>query len=484
MLISVILSGGSGSRLWPLSREQYPKQFLSLLTDNTLLQETLVRLNTKVTSTIIVCNEAHRFIVSEQLAQINVQAEYILLEPFGRNTCPAIALTAMMLLKQGRDEIMLVLPADHFIQDKASFHKSLTIAEQVAERGKLVLFGIKANKPETGFGYIKCQTTTDKGFPALLSVEKFIEKPDATTAQAFIEQGNYYWNSGMFVFKCSSFLKELQIYAPAIYKACKETLQASRFKDKFLYIDAKTFTQCPDDSIDYSVMEKTQKAMLVPLDSGWSDIGAWSSLWEIGDKDQQGNVTFGDVVVKDSKNNLAFSSKRLVTLLGVENLLVVETADAILVAHRDNAQSIKELVKQLKLAKRPESETNNLVYRPWGFYETIDCGNRFQVKRITVKPGATLSLQMHHHRAEHWVVVTGTALIHCDDKEFILSENQSTYIPITSIHRLSNPGHIPLEVIEIQSGSYLGEDDIQRFEDSYGRLNVVSTSKEKQANAG
>ncbi len=480
-MITVILSGGNGSRLWPLSRGQYPKQFLSLLTDKTLLQETLLRLDTKATGSIIVCNEAHRFIVTEQLAQIDIEAESILLEPFGRNTSPAVALTAMMLLEQGRDETLVVLPADHFIQDKTRFHQALAVAEQVAEQGKLVLFGIKADKPETGFGYIKCHQATDKGSPAL-NVEQFIEKPDATTAQSFIEQGNYYWNSGMFVFKCSSYLEELQQYAPAIYEACKQTLQASQYKDQFLYIDAKAFAQCPDDSIDYSVMEKTQKATLIPLDSGWNDIGAWSSLWEIGNKDKQGNVSYGDVILKDSKNNLAFSSKRLVTLLGVENLLVVETPDAVLVAHRDNAQSIKELVTQLKLAKRPESETNNLVYRPWGCYETIDYGNRFQVKRITVNPGATLSLQMHHHRAEHWVIVTGTALITCDDKEFILSENQSTYIPITSIHRLSNPGHIPLEVIEIQSGSYLGEDDIQRFEDRYGRLNVVSTTKERLVN--
>lgn len=478
MVITLILSGGNGSRLWPLSRGQYPKQFLPLLTDKTLLQETLLRLDARATNPIIVCNEAHRFIVTEQLAKINLKAETIVLEPFGRNTSPAVALTAIMLLEQGRDETLLVLPADHFIEDKACFQQALSMAEEIAEQGRLVLFGIKANKPETGFGYIKCHPNNNQT-TAALAVEQFIEKPDSTTAQSFVEQGNYYWNSGMFVFKCSTFLGELEKYSPAIYEACQQTLQASQAKDQMLYIDPTAFAQCPDDSIDYSVMEKTQKAMVVPLDSGWNDIGAWNALWEIGEKDQQGNVTYGDVILKETHNSLAFSSKRLVTLLGVENLLVVETADAILVANFNNAQSIKALVNQLKLAERPEAETNSLVYRPWGCYETIDYGNRFQVKRITVNPGATLSLQMHHHRAEHWVVVKGTALITCDDKEFILTENQSTYIPIASTHRLSNPGHIPLEVIEIQSGSYLGEDDIQRLEDRYGRLNIVASNQEK-----
>ncbi|MDN4544646.1 MULTISPECIES: mannose-1-phosphate guanylyltransferase/mannose-6-phosphate isomerase [unclassified Pseudomonas] len=471
-MIPVILSGGSGSRLWPLSRKLYPKQFLALTSERTLFQQTLQRLTFDgMEKPIIVCNQEHRFIVNEQLAAIGCTAQAMLLEPFGRNTAPAVALVALKLLAEGRDELLLVLPADHVITDGAALHSGLQQAQAAAEKGGMVLFGIPATRPETGFGYIKgafaepCPDLPEGVF----RVEHFVEKPDLQKAGEYVQSGEYFWNSGMFLFRASRYLEELRVHEPDIHETCVLALERSRSSDAAISIDAGTFECCPDNSIDYAVMERTKSACVVPLAAGWSDVGCWSSLWDVHAKDVDGNVLKGDVVSHNSHNCFVHSSGKLVTLLGLDDVVVVETKDAVMIAHKSAVQSVKKLVGILDANGRQETQNHSSVYRPWGAYDSVDSGTRHQVKHITVKPGAQLSLQMHHHRAEHWVVVSGTAQVTCGDRVFLLTENESTYIPVASVHRLANPGKIPLEIIEVQSGSYLGEDDIERLEDAYGR---------------
>ncbi|MBM7059424.1 mannose-1-phosphate guanylyltransferase/mannose-6-phosphate isomerase [Pseudomonas sp. UL073] len=479
-MIPVILSGGSGSRLWPLSRKLYPKQFLALVGEQTLFQQTLQRLTFDgMQAPMVVCNREHRFIVNEQLAAINVAPQAILLEPFGRNTAPAVALAALQVLAEGRDDLLLVLPADHVIGDRDALRQTLEIARAAAEEGEMVLFGIPAARPETGFGYIRSAEAGegDLLIPGALRVMQFVEKPDLATAEAFVKDGGYFWNSGMFLFRASRYLEELRAYEPDIYDTCVLTLERSKANGGALTIDDSTFACCPDNSIDYAVMEKTSRACMVPLDAGWSDVGCWSSLWDVHDKDCDGNVFKGDVLSEGSFNCYVHGSSKLVTLLGVDDLVVVDTKDAVMIAHKDRVQEVKKMVGTLDAQGRSETQSHCAVYRPWGAYDSIDNGTRHQVKHITVKPGAQLSLQMHHHRAEHWIVVSGTAQVTCDDKVFLLTENQSTYIPIASVHRLANPGKIPLEIIEVQSGSYLGEDDIERLEDVYGRTEPLVTAK-------
>ncbi|MFV3332098.1 mannose-1-phosphate guanylyltransferase/mannose-6-phosphate isomerase [Pseudomonas sp. NY15437] len=468
-MIPVILSGGSGSRLWPLSRKQYPKQFLALTGEHTLFQQTLERLVFEgMEPPVVVSNQEHRFIVQEQLEALNLKTQSILLEPFGRNTAPAVAIAAMKLLSEGRDELLLILPADHVIDDQRAFQRALALATNAAEKGEMVLFGVPADRPETGYGYIK--SGDERGLPdGVIRVERFIEKPDEARAKQFVEDGGYFWNSGMFLFRASRFLEELKKHDADIYDTCLLALERSQHDGDLISIDAATFECCPDNSIDYAVMEKTRRACVVPLAAGWNDVGSWSSIWEVHDKDADGNVTMGDVVVHDSHNCLVHGNGKLVSVVGLEDIVVVETKDAMMIAHKDRVQDVKKVVNQLDAAGRTETQNHCQVYRPWGSYDSVDMGGRFQVKHITVKPGARLSLQMHHHRAEHWIVVSGTAQVTCDDKTFLLTENQSTYIPIASVHRLANPGKIPLEIIEVQSGSYLGEDDIERLEDVYGR---------------
>jgi mannose-1-phosphate guanylyltransferase/mannose-6-phosphate isomerase len=470
----IILSGGSGSRLWPLSRKQYPKQFLALTGEKTLFQETLQRLSIEgMQPPVLVANQEHRFIVQEQLEQIGQQAQLLLLEPFGRNTAPAVAMAALQLLAEGRDELMLVLPADHVLDDQQAFRQALALATVAAEKGEMVLFGVPASRPETGYGYIRGQA--DGALPeGVARVASFVEKPDAQRATEYVQSGDYFWNSGMFLFRASRFLEELKHHDVDIYDTCLLALERSQRKDAEIAIDQATFACCPDNSIDYAVMEKTNRACVVPLTAGWNDVGSWSSIWEVHDKDASGNVTKGDVVVEDSRNCLIHGNGKLVSVLGLDDIVVVETKDAMMVAHKDRVQDVKKLVGKLDAQGRSETQNHCEVYRPWGSYDSVDMGGRFQVKHITVKPGAQLSLQMHHHRAEHWIVVSGTAKVTCDEREFLLTENQSCYIPMTSVHRLANPGKIPLEIIEVQSGTYLGEDDIERLEDVYGRSDALA----------
>nr|WP_313402747.1 mannose-1-phosphate guanylyltransferase/mannose-6-phosphate isomerase [Pseudomonas sp.] len=470
----IILSGGSGSRLWPLSRKLYPKQFLALTGEQTLFQQTLQRLSFEgMQPPVLVANQEHRFIVLEQLEQIDQQAQMLLLEPFGRNTAPAVAMAALQLVAEGRDELMLVLPADHVLDDQQAFRQALALATVAAEKGEMVLFGVPADRPETGYGYIRSQV--DGTLPdGVARVASFVEKPDAQRATEYVKSGDYYWNSGMFLFRASRFLEELKHHDVDIYDTCLLALERSQRDGTQVAIDPATFACCPDNSIDYAVMEKTSRACVVPLAAGWNDVGSWSSIWEVHDKDEAGNVTKGDVVVEDSRNCLIHGNGKLVSVLGLDDIVVVETKDAMMVAHKDRVQDVKKLVGKLDEQGRCETQNHCEVYRPWGSYDSVDMGGRFQVKHITVKPGAQLSLQMHHHRAEHWIVVSGTAKVTCDDKEFLLTENQSCYIPMTSVHRLANPGKIPLEIIEVQSGTYLGEDDIERLEDVYGRSDAVA----------
>lgn len=469
-MIPVILSGGNGSRLWPLSRKQYPKQFLKLIGDQTLFQQTIARVMTNgMQNPLIICNQEHRFMVSEQLLALNQSADAIFLEPFGRNTAPAVAIAAMKLLNEGRDELMLILPADHVILNTQAFNKAINKAVPAAEKGEMVLFGITPDKPETGYGYIKIAEKSDHLPEDVFPVAQFVEKPNFERACEFLASGEYCWNSGMFMFKASRYLEELQQHAPDIFDTCALALQQSTLGNDYIHIDRDSFEHCPEDSIDYAVMEKTNRACVIPLTAGWSDVGSWSSLWDVHNKDASGNVLKGDVLAFDSKNCFVTAEGKLITLLGVEDLVIVETKDAVMVAAKDRVQDVKKIVNSLNEASRNEAHSHREVYRPWGSYDSIDTGNRFQVKRITVKPGASLSLQKHHHRAEHWIVVCGTAQVTCDDKIFLLTENQSTYIPIGSVHRLTNPGKVMLEMIEVQSGGYLGEDDIVRLEDVYGR---------------
>ena len=465
-MIPIILSGGSGTRLWPLSRKMYPKQFLGLLHDETMLQKTLLRLNNlEHSAPIVVCNDEHRFIVAEQARQIEIEDASIILEPFGKNTAPAIAVAAICALQQQKDAIILVLAADHEITDEAAFYNAIQQAEPLAESGQLVTFGIVPTYPATGYGYIQSGEEIGEGF----KVEKFVEKPDQKTAQQYISLGDYYWNSGMFMFKAQVYLDELKRLNPEMLSHCEAACRGITEDIGFMRIDPEAFARCESDSIDYAVMEKTELACVVPLDAGWSDIGSWSSLWEQGEKDKAGNSIRGDVMTTDTSNSLIHSESRLVATVGVKDLVIVETQDAVLVTTKDKAQEVKSIVTQLARDKREEENFHRIVYRPWGSFDSVDEGEGFKVKRISVKPGARLSKQMHHHRAEHWVVVKGTARVFRDDEIFDLHENESVFIPLGATHYLENPGETPLDIIEVQSGSYLGEDDIVRFEDMYGR---------------
>ncbi|QBG90927.1 mannose-1-phosphate guanylyltransferase/mannose-6-phosphate isomerase [Xanthomonas oryzae] len=463
-VLPIILSGGSGTRLWPLSRESYPKQFLPLVGDKSMLQSTWLRAAPVAAhAPIVVANEEHRFMAAEQLQQLGVKPSAILLEPKGRNTAPAIAVAALEATRDGADPLLLVMPSDHVIQNEAAFQAAVTVAAAAAEQGKLVTFGIKPTAPETGYGYIKAGAGN-----GVSAVERFVEKPDLATAQNYLASGEYYWNSGMFLFRASRYLEELRKFHPAIADACRKAWENSKRDADFTRLDKDAFAASPSDSIDYAVMEKTADAVVVPLDAGWNDVGSWSSLLDVSKQDAQGNAHHGDVIQLDCQNTYAYGS-RLIAMVGLEDVVVVETPDAVLVGHRDRIQEVKDVVSQIKTAGRSEATWHRKVYRPWGAYDSIDMGQRHQVKRITVKPGAVLSLQMHHHRAEHWIVVSGTAEVTRGEEVLLLTENQSTYIPLGVTHRLRNPGKLPLELIEVQSGSYLGEDDIVRFEDTYGR---------------
>jgi mannose-1-phosphate guanylyltransferase len=463
----IILAGGTGSRLWPKSRAALPKQFLSLTSDNTMLQDTINRLDgCQAENPIVVCNDAHRFLVAEQLRQNGTEHGGILLEPVGRNTAPAIALAALHATQTGDDPVLLVLAADHLIQEQIAFHSAIEKAKTLAEAGHLVTFGIVPQQAHTGYGYIQRGDAFDVGF----TVQKFVEKPDLTTAQTYVDSGEYYWNSGMFMFKASAYLDALEKHAPNILAVCKAAIDTESKDLDFIRIDPEIFAKSPDDSIDYAVMEKTDKAAMVPLDAGWSDVGSWSSLWETAEnKDENGNVIIGDAILEGVSNSYINSEQRLISVIGLDDVVVVETKDAVMVAHKNKVQDIKNVVNKLKKEKRPEFEFHREVFRPWGSYDSIDNGERFQVKRISVKPGEKLSVQMHHHRAEHWVVVSGTANITIGEETNLVTENESVYIPIGEVHALENPGKISLELIEVQSGSYLGEDDIVRFSDRYGR---------------
>ena len=476
MLTPVILSGGAGTRLWPLSRELYPKQLLALTGERTMLQQTASRLSgLAAASPVVVCNDAHRFLVAEQLRQLKMDTRAVVLEPFGRNTAPAIALAALAGLKiaGGEDPELLVLPADHVIRDVPAFQKAVRTALPAVQQGKLVTFGIVPSAPETGYGYIQRGTETAAG-AGLFQIARFVEKPNLERAQEFLKSGDYLWNSGMFMFRASRYLQELEKFAPQIARVCRAAFENAQSDLDFMRVDAKTFENCPSDSIDYAVMEKTSDAVVVPLDAGWSDVGSWSALHEACDSDSHGNVSRGDVISEDSNGNYLYAESRLVATVGLRDHVVVETKDAVLVAPKNRVQDVKKLVTRLKEAGRYEHSLHREVFRPWGSYDSIENGERFQVKRLKVKPGATLSLQMHHHRAEHWIVVSGTARITRGEEVFLLEENQSTYIPIGVKHRIENPGMIPLHIIEVQSGSYLGEDDIVRFDDRYGRQGTTN----------
>lgn len=468
VIVPVLLAGGSGTRLWPLSREGYPKQFLKLTDEWSLLQHTVRRAVTLAGATppLLICNEGHRFLVAEQLRQLGVEGAQVLLEPEGRNTAPAAAVSALAAIERhGPDCIVFIMAADHLIPDLAAFESAVGVATKLAQNGQLTTFGIAPSRAETGYGYLKRgQPLAEGGF----SVSAFVEKPDQVRAKAYLDSGEYLWNSGMFLFQAQNFLNELQRFEPAMLEACTRAVAGAKHDLDFIRLDAAAFKATRAESIDYAVMEKTAKAALVPMEAGWDDVGTWSFL-ETLPRDARGNYAHGDVLFEDSDNTLVHSESRLVAALGLRDVLVVETKDAILVAGRDRAQDVKRIVTALKKQHRPEVESHTVVHRPWGSYESIGVGPRFQAKRIIVKPKQKLSLQMHHHRAEHWIVVSGTARVTCGEREFLLSENESTYIPLGAQHRLENPGSIPLELIEVQSGSYLGEDDIVRFNDVYGR---------------
>lgn len=468
MLFPIIMAGGSGSRLWPLSRQLNPKQFLPLAdADFSMVQATIQRLaGLGAELPRLICNEQHRFLAAEQLRLLGLEKAGILLEPVGRNTAPAIALAALQACSEAQDPILLVLAADHLIKDVEAFQTCIQTALPLAQDGKLVTFGIVPTHAETGYGYI--EQGIDVGVGGF-KVSRFVEKPDLVTAQEYLANGSYFWNSGMFMFRASRYLEELETYRPDILAACRAALAGGSQDMHFTRVDEAAFAACPDDSVDYAVMEKTADAVMVPLDAGWSDIGSWTALWDVSDKDQQGNVFKGDVLNQQSRNTYVHADSRLVATVGLDDLVIVETKDAVLVAHKDHVQDVKKIVEQLKSGSRTEHINHREVYRPWGVYDSVDNGHRYQVKRITVKPGAKLSVQMHHHRAEHWIVVSGTARVTNGEKTYLVCENESTYIPIGQIHALENPGVIPLELIEVQSGSYLGEDDIVRFEDKYGR---------------
>lgn len=461
----VIMAGGTGSRLWPMSRALHPKQFLRLTSEYSMLQETALRVGgVTQQNNIVICNEDHRFLAAEQLREID-RLGNIILEPVGKNTAPAIALAAFLLSQTDPETLMLVLAADHIIQDRLAFEKSVLAAQLAAEKGKMVTFGIVPTHAETGYGYIRRGGKVDEGF----EVEQFVEKPSKEVAIQYVDTGDYYWNSGMFMFKASRYLEELKLHRPDIYSVCEQAMKTTTGDLDFTRISEDIFNECPSDSIDYAVMEKTQDAVVIPLDAQWSDVGAWSALWDISEKDSAGNVLKGDVIVHNSTNSYFNAEQKMIAAVGVDNLVVIETKDAVLVANKDQVQDVKEIVEHLKSNGRTEHHIHREVYRPWGKYDSIDYGERDQVKRITVNPGEKLSIQMHHHRSEHWIVVAGTAKVTNGEQTILVSEDQSTYIPLGTIHALENPGKIPLEMIEVQTGSYLGEDDIVRFEDRYGR---------------
>jgi mannose-1-phosphate guanylyltransferase/mannose-6-phosphate isomerase len=482
-IIPVILSGGSGTRLWPLSRPSRPKQFMAITGDQTLFQMTLARLMglSGVCMPIVVANEEHRFLAAEQCQEIGIRPASLILEPCPRNTAPAIGLAALAAIASARqaglgdgtdeavqDPILLVLPSDHVITDTAAFHRAILWGADSAASGELVTFGVIPTRPETGYGYVK--SLAGSFASGARAVEQFVEKPDFQTAREYVASGNYFWNAGMFMFKASVYLQELRKHAPQIFSACERAFVQARHDLDFIRVDEVAFQSCPADSIDYAVMEKTDRASLVPLDAGWSDVGAWSAVWELGGGDTDGNVMQGDVTVIESTGCLVRSEHRLVGLVGVQDLIVVETADAVLVADRSAAQEVKQLVDVLKVQEKAQASSHRQVLRPWGSFDSIDHGDRYQVKRLTIKPGGKLSLQLHHHRAEHWVVVKGTAKVTIGESERLISENESVFIPLGVKHRLENPGSTPLEIIEVQSGGYLGEDDIVRFGDLYGRV--------------
>lgn len=471
MIYPIILSGGSGTRLWPLSREHYPKQLLCLNGEYSLLQDTVLRLDglKDISDPIVVCNEEYRFLVAEQLRQIGQSNVSIILEPEGRNTAPALTLAALRVYEDDPDAIMLVMPADHVIRDQSAFQQAVQTGAELAQEHYLITFGITPTIAETGYGYIKRGKVINRSKITSHHIDAFVEKPDQNTAEEYLASGNYFWNSGMFVMRADDWLEEVVGREPGIHKACKRAYENGHQDGDFYRVDKPAFLECPSNSIDYAVMEKTDRAMVVPLDVGWSDIGAWSAMWEIGKQDEQGNVLKGDIHTYNTTNSLLIAQNRYLATVGIDNIIVVETADAILVANKDQAQHVKKIVNKLKDEKRSEYQIHRCVYRPWGFYESVDSGHQFQVKRLTVNPGASLSLQLHHKRAEHWVVVKGTAKVTRGDDVFTLKENESTFIPVETKHRLENPGETPLEIIEVQSGSYLGEDDIERIEDKYNR---------------
>ncbi len=466
----VILTGGAGSRLWPVSREFYPKPLLPIFGERTLLQDTAIRLDSLegIHRPLFVCNEEHRFLVAEQVRGLGKEPEAIMLEPEGRNTAPALTVAALYLAEQAADATMVVMAADHVIPDAALFSETVAEAGKLAEQGYLVTFGVVANKPETGYGYIQRGDAIEGS--AGYQVNCFVEKPDAATAQEYLDTGSYYWNSGIFVMRADRWLEEIGKFQPEILAACRAAMAESKRDSDFVRVDKMAFLSSPADSIDYAVMEKTRQAAVVPMNAAWSDVGSWSSIWEVSERDGQGNVCKGDVLTHEASNSLFMAQNRCLAVVGLDNVIVVETSDAVLVADKSKCQDVKAIVGKLKDGDREEYRFHSRVYRPWGDYEGIDEGGRYQVKRLTVKPGAKLSLQMHHHRAEHWIVVSGTARVTRGEEVFMLSENESTYIPLGTTHRLENPGTIPLEIIEVQSGSYLGEDDIVRFEDVYNRL--------------
>ena len=483
-LLPVILSGGSGTRLWPLSREQYPKQLLALNGNLTMLQSTALRLDNSVNwpgmvpgiaiePPLVVANEESRFITAEQLRQAGIKPQGIILEPAGRNTAPAMTLAALHAARDGNDPLLLAMPADHVIRDLPAFRNVVSLAIPPAQQGKVVTFGVVPDLPETGYGYIRAAYPASDTF---FSVAGFIEKPDREAAQRYLASGEYFWNSGIYMVKASEWIRLTGQYCPGILQACRQSMLSADRDEDFIRISPAQFAQCPSDSIDYAVMEKIgnpvsgpSPAIVIPMDTGWSDVGAWSALLDIGVKDGDGNLLSKDVVALKTRDSLVMSGGRLVACIGIANMIVVETPDAVLVASRDDIDQVRELVSILKDAGRSEAAAHRKIHRPWGSYDSIDNGARFQVKRIVVNPGASLSMQMHYHRAEHWIVVTGTARVTRGDEVFILAENQSTYIPLGTKHRLENPGIVPLEIIEVQSGAYLGEDDIVRFEDNYGR---------------
>ena len=472
-IIPVILCGGSGTRLWPLSRQSFPKQFLSLTSNNkaSLLQKTIDRISNlkNISSPILVCNEEHRFLVAEQMRGINIKNFSILLEPFGRNTGPAIAISALKALEKNEDPTLLILSSDHEILDKEKFINTLNAGINYAEKDKLVTFGIVPTSPETGYGYIKAEKPFTENLQGI-DIKEFLEKPNLERAKELIKDKRFTWNSGIFMFKAKTIIEELENFSPDIVKYCKESLNHSRVDLDFVRLEKISFEKCPNISIDCAVMEKTKKGTVLPLDANWNDIGSWQSVWEVSNKDKNGNFTKGKTIIKDTKNCYLSSEARLLVGIGLEDLIVIETNDAILVSNKSESQKVKDIVKVLKDEKIPEGQKHSKVYRPWGHFKSMVEEDRWQVKLIEVKSGGKLSLQMHHHRSEYWIIVRGTAEVEVDDKSKILTENESIYIPLGSKHRLSNPGKIPLTLIEVQSGSYVGEDDIIRFEDQYGRL--------------